>query len=612
MKRNQVVLGIVALMMLTLSAAIADVPRIISYQGRLKNTAGVPYNGSLSTRFIIYDGIGGAIWNSGLIAVNYDSGLCAVKLGEPPQPALPTSNWTTDTGLTLGITVGLIDPEISPRTRFTTVSYAMHAKDAAAHRGLSPAAVAELSGWVDGGAAVVEATSSDQVVIGRATPVHTGTRLEVHQNATASGYYDNTIFAMNTDSTANAICGVFSKGSSNPLIWGLPTALAATTKFDGMTTLTTYSKGTGTGVFAGHEFDGGNAIVAYTLGNNSTGLWCRTGTGYAGYMEGGKGLYVSADKLYGGEFHTDSVNFTSAAVYADHLYGGNVDVKGVWGIARPADFYGYGGYFEGGYMGARGYVTSIGSLSYYGLTGYVDGTGGGSRTGVYGYASGTAGTKYGVYGTSGGGGTNYGVYSAGDCHVSGTLTKTFGAFKIDHPLDPENKYLQHSFVESPDVMNIYNGIAVFDNSGRATVTMPDWFEALNKDFRYQLTCIGGYAPVYIESEMSKGVFTIAGGKRGLKVSWQVTGIRHDAYVVAHPFEVEVVKSADEKGLYEHPDVFGQPETKGIDYVRRNKNLDANPEKKAQLEAMKNYTPQITPRLRSPKPEAVTITTSPQQ
>ena len=47
---------------------------------------------------------------------------------------------------------------------------------------------------------------------------------------------------------------------------------------------------------------------------------------------------------------------------------------------------------------------------------------------------------------------------AGNLDVTGTISKGGGTFKIDHPLDPTNKYLYHSFVESPDMMNIYNGI----------------------------------------------------------------------------------------------------------------------------------------------------------
>lgn len=139
-------------------------------------------------------------------------------------------------------------------------------------------------------------------------------------------------------------------------------------------------------------------------------------------------------------------------------------------------------------------------------------------------------------------------YFKGNLNVGGTLSKSSGSFRIDDPIDPENKYLYHSFVESPDMMNIYNGIVTVDAHGEATVTLPAWFEALNMDFRYQLTCIGGYAPVYIASEVSGNEFRIAGGHPGLKVSWQVTGIRHDAYANAHRIPVEVDKPANARGM----------------------------------------------------------------
>ena len=134
----------------------------------------------------------------------------------------------------------------------------------------------------------------------------------------------------------------------------------------------------------------------------------------------------------------------------------------------------------------------------------------------------------------------------GNVDVFGTLTKSAGSFRIDHPLDPANKYLSHSFVESPDMMNIYNGLAILDASGEAIVEMPNWFEALNRDFRYQLTCIGGFAPVYVADEVAGGRFRIAGGRPGLKVSWQVTGIRQDAYANAHRIPVEQEKPSERK------------------------------------------------------------------
>jgi hypothetical protein len=126
----------------------------------------------------------------------------------------------------------------------------------------------------------------------------------------------------------------------------------------------------------------------------------------------------------------------------------------------------------------------------------------------------------------------------GNLTVNGTLTKTAGAFRIDHPLDPENKYLYHSFVESPDMKNMYDGVAELDANGEAVITLPDWFEALNKDFRYQLTCVGAYAPVYVASKIAQNRFTIGGGKPGMEVSWQVTGTRHDKAAIEHPIPVE--------------------------------------------------------------------------
>ena len=155
----------------------------------------------------------------------------------------------------------------------------------------------------------------------------------------------------------------------------------------------------------------------------------------------------------------------------------------------------------------------------------------------------------------------------GDVAVAGTITKAGGSFKIDHPIDPSNKYLYHSFVESPDMKNIYDGIAALDAAGEATVELPEWFGALNRDFRYQLTCIGGFAPVYIAAKISNNRFRIAGGLPGMEVSWQVTGIRQDPWANAHRIPVEEDKSEAERGYYLHPELFGQSAEKAIDWAR---------------------------------------------
>lgn len=151
----------------------------------------------------------------------------------------------------------------------------------------------------------------------------------------------------------------------------------------------------------------------------------------------------------------------------------------------------------------------------------------------------------------------------GNVSISGNLAKSSGSFVIDHPLDPANKFLQHSFVESPDMKNIYDGVARTDDEGFATVTLPKWFGALNRDFRYQLTPIGSFSRAMVAEEIEDNRFRIRTEEPGVKVSWQVTGIREDAYANANRIEVEKDKSAAERGRYLAPEEHGQPASKAI-------------------------------------------------
>ncbi len=138
-----------------------------------------------------------------------------------------------------------------------------------------------------------------------------------------------------------------------------------------------------------------------------------------------------------------------------------------------------------------------------------------------------------------------GVKFSTTLNVNGTLSKGSGSFIIDHPQDPANKTLAHSFVESPEVKNLYDGIVKLDGNGEATVLLPDYYDALNKDSRYQFFALDDSMPnLYIKEEEKNNRFTIAGGKAGGRVSWQITGIRHDAYILANPIRVEVRKGPD--------------------------------------------------------------------
>ena len=181
--------------------------------------------------------------------------------------------------------------------------------------------------------------------------------------------------------------------------------------------------------------------------------------------------------------------------------------------------------------------------------------------GMEAFSTGTGTYNIGIYAS--GADATYGAgYFSGDVYVSGTLGKAGGTFRIDHPQDPENKYLVHSFVESPDMMNIYNGNVTTDSEGYAVVTMPDYFDALNKDFRYQLTVIGTFAQAIVKEEISGNTFIIQTSEPGVKVSWQVTGVRKDKWAEANRVVPEETK---EKPGYIHPELYGLPKEEGIFY-----------------------------------------------
>lgn len=321
-------------------------------------------------------------------------------------------------------------------------------------------------------------------------------------NLDVSGSGANVIRATNTSATtpSDAVTGTSTNGSG---VVGTSTngvGVAGTGGYSGVAG----SGGSYGGVLSGDSYGAyayGGPIGVYASGSND---------GVYGYSAGGYGVHgVGTVGVYGVTSDTSSV--------AVQAVGGQYAVRG--SSAATA-----------GVRGDSGYVGVWGQGPAYGVYGYSDGAGG-----------------YGVMGQSGGA-APWALYSLGNCGVQGTLTKSAGSFRIDHPLDPEHKFLSHSFVESPDMMNVYNGTVVVDAAGEAEVVMPDYFHALNKDFRYQLTPIGAPSPdLHIKSELEDGRFAIGGGVPGSKVSWMVTGVRQDDYARAHPIVVEEDKTADERG-----------------------------------------------------------------
>jgi hypothetical protein len=206
-----------------------------------------------------------------------------------------------------------------------------------------------------------------------------------------------------------------------------------------------------------------------------------------------------------------------------------------------------------------------------------------SRTAVYGlaqtltgdittgYTKGVAGEAnfgqiaYGIYGAASGASVNWSGYFEGDVYIGGTLVGGTGLVRADHPLDPENMYLDHALIGSNEMKNVYDGNVITDSRGMAAVTLPDYFEAYNMDFRYQLTVVGAFAQAVVWEEIENNQFTIMTDKPNIKVSWQVTGIRNDRWAENNQFIDEVEKRNFEKGRYIHPEAFGLDRNKSINF-----------------------------------------------
>lgn len=369
----------------------------------------------------------------------------------------------------------------------------------------------------------------------------------------------------NYGSLGNNVSGVYGESANSSGVLGDSTEGAGVTGRSttgrGVVGETTRGTGTyGTGVYGEHR-DTGNYG---TLGSDTSGAYGEHGsTGNYAY------LGTSGSGVYGHSTSSSGVSGDSSS--SSGVYGASISSYGVQGYSSS----GIGVFGTGSSSGVSGVSTT--GIGVYGQTS-DNGSNGveGSNT-YYGTMGALGGVNGGVYGS----GSTYAGYFSGTVHVSGTFSKSSGSFKIDHPLDPENKYLQHSFVESPDMMNVYNGNVTLDEQGEAWVELPEWFEALNREFRYQLTCIGGFAPVYVAEKIVDNRFKIAGGAPDMEVSWQVTGVRRDPYAKAHPIKVEEAKPPEEQGYYLHPDVYGQPDEKSIEWVR---NPEMMQKRNAQREA----------------------------
>jgi len=417
-----------------------------------------------------------------------------------------------------------------------------------------------------GGTYGVYATATSRGVLGR-----------VDANAGSGGWFENQAAV---DGNGEGSWGAFFIGS------GL-----------GGFTLQNHSAGlssTGNdGVFAAGKATDGTGIIA---GGNGVSTFSTLPTGAGGAFTGYHGVYGSAiDATAGtgiigvGNDHGtyNTVGTGSGGSFTGHhgiiSTAFNASGTGVIGVGNGGGYIlytggngGSGGAFTGEYCGVAGWST-VQSTSSRGVYGYYNGGGNTNGVGVFGYSRPANnrgygvygyGNKYGVYGVQGtAGSSNYGVYANGNSGASGTKS-----FAIDHPLDPENKFLKHFSVESPEVLNMYRGNVILNANGEASVQLPDYFHEININFSYSLTPIGQKAPdLHIKTEIDgKGRFSIAGGSANQKISWIVYAERNDRYMrQAGQRAIEIEKDEDEKGKYLMPELYNQPPEKGINYTHEN-------------------------------------------
>ncbi len=563
--RNTVSKIILAILLFSGAVEVsAEIPQVISVQGRLTDSAGVTVSdGPQLVRFNIYSDSsnGAALWSSSIRQINVTDGLFSYNLGD--TVALP-NNLFDDTTLWLGIKVGT-DPEMTPRIRLTSGSYVYRAlktdsADAVDWSGISNIPAGFADGTDDGssytaGSGLQLVGNTFSVLVGGITTSHI-----------ANGAITNVDIDDSADIEPTKISGTAASLQNNNVFEGLSNVFRGQVRLERRLRFTrenldrwTFSEGSSTGLRLIQERDDFGVPVAKT----------RFEVRDDGTFEVGDGmLVVNEDGIHIGDGSDPTENYIVRVEQSRNTglttYGSRVDISN----SGDGNMYGFRTSLQA--------TAEVNGGNVYGF--YSDTWSDGSfRYGLRAAASAndfsiSTGTSYGVYGRAWDGNeargvygrgtsaeTNWAGYFSGDINVTGSVVKAAGKSRIDHPLDPENKYLQHTAMESPDMLNVYSGSVNLDGSGSAFIQLPEYFEMINDDFRYQLTPIGSSMPeLFVAEEIKGNQFRIAGGMPDGKVSWEVTAVRQDNWAKANRTQVEMDKPDHEKGLYLHYEEHGQP------------------------------------------------------
>jgi hypothetical protein len=542
------------------------VPRLVRFTGMARDLSGKPISGVVGITFALYAvQMGGvALWMETQNVQGDSSGHYFVLLGSTKPDGLPAELFASEKARWIGVQIEQQTEQ--PRTLLVSAPYALKAGDAETLGGLPPSAFVQVAP----NATSAAESSPSRSATGPVSPVTAGSAAK-SSNVTTTGGTANTIpiftTATNIQNSILTQSGttVKAKGSlsatsnitSSATVSGK--LISSTTNVDVAGDLREdingKNKGGSGGYSPGIRFgigSTGEAIAsdrAGTVNQNGLDLY----TDFVSRMSVTKGGHVGiGTQTPGGWLEVDSQAFVNA-----------LNANG-WNA--PSGSNTSGGF---GLVATGGNSDPIGNSGTGGTA--VVGTGGGgvgvpSFDGVGGLFTG-GNTSFDGDGVEGNAGSGYAGNFSGDLNVTGAIFAGTKDFKIDHPLDPANKYLFHASVESSEMKNIYDGVVVTDAQGEAIVPLPSWFEALNHDFRYQLTVIGQFAQAIVVREIQNHEFAIRTSLPNVKVSWQVTGVRQDAYAKAHPLVVEQEKDARLRGFYIHPELHGAPQERQIEWAR---------------------------------------------
>ena len=534
-----------------LQAAIGSA---FTYQGRLTDDQGDPLTGPYDFEFRLYDSSGGGSQIGSAVTVDdlqVDDGRFTVSLDFGANAFTSDPRWLA-IGVRDGGSGGAFTP-LSPRQALTPAPYALYAGgldwsdldnvpgdvvDGDDDTTYSAGDGLSLSGTVfsvdfagSGSASTVARSDHDhlgQTWVGNDNPLYLTGAFDADSDTPAPLMIENSVDAgiyISSTGTTGVAVGVAGRNG---------VGVGSATE-DGLSVL---SAG-GHGVYVGSAASDGVHI-----GEAGTPPSTKISTGKSGFEVAG----AEGNGVYVGHAGSNGVSVFSAADDGVFVNTAGRDGVRVTQVGTPRLI--SSSILNNGFVvdGAEGHGLWVGHANNNGIV--IDGA---DRHGILVRNADRDSTGDGVAGRF-----------EGDVEITGNLSKGSGSFTIDHPLDPENKTLSHSFVESPDMMNVYNGNVTTDDEGYATVTLPDYFEGLNRDYRYQLTVIGTFAQAIIAEEIEGNQFVIQTDEPNVKVSWQVTGIRDDPYAQENPIEVEAEKPEDEQGLYLHPEAYDQPASKGTD------------------------------------------------